>query len=628
MSTPISELHKAARDLASQGVPVFPCVPGTKTPATEHGFHEASADLQQIDAWWTENPKYNVAFCPHMVGLAVIDLDGDEGEEAWEDWQIENGYLPLTFTVRTPRGGRHLYYRGILPPTQSKLGKHVDTRGVGSYALVPPSVVGGHPYVLEDAREYAGLPDSVGEYLERLRRDRARAAVAELDLPENVSRARKLLRDYVKRGRVAIEGSMGNGTTFVTACEVMNLGVSPETALEIIDEIWNPACLPPWDKDELGVIIENASRYAQNDAGAWAVESAADTFGSAVDKLIAEDPSLATAQPIEDDEEPEDPFKPWTLAEMRARPRPSWLLPDLFPSNGLSVLYGPPGTFKSFLAVHWSCTLAALGQPVIYVAGEDSVGIQTRVDAWLEANGMAGEEIPLRIVENAPWVAQREQCEAFCKRLAKLRPALIVMDTLARAAIGLNENDTKDMMTFITAIDGIKKAMRCAMLVIHHSGKDESKGARGSGALTAGVDASFEVTRPHPGKPLVAVYARRQKACELRAEPWTFEAAKHGGQAIMRPMSVAKFHDQTSTEPKLQPVQVGAALNEMGAVGEDRGVTTQVLAAQLANMLAEQPGDEEKLKPGIARALGKRSGDKLQAYCKGSAPDLLWFAVP
>ena len=71
-----SKLHEAARKFAANGVPVFPCVPGDKAPASEHGFHDATTDLNIIDAWWTENPQYNVAFCPHQVGLAVIDPDG------------------------------------------------------------------------------------------------------------------------------------------------------------------------------------------------------------------------------------------------------------------------------------------------------------------------------------------------------------------------------------------------------------------------------------------------------------------------------------------------------------------------------------------------------------------------
>ncbi len=70
-----SELHQAALDYAAKGWPVFPCLPGTKKPATANGFKDASVDPAQIDAWWAENPDYNVALEAERAGLAIIDAD-------------------------------------------------------------------------------------------------------------------------------------------------------------------------------------------------------------------------------------------------------------------------------------------------------------------------------------------------------------------------------------------------------------------------------------------------------------------------------------------------------------------------------------------------------------------------
>lgn len=617
---PVSDLHAAALRFAEAGIPVFPCIPGTKVPATDHGFHEASTDPDQINRWWTEEPSLNVAFSPHQAGLGVIDIDGDEGEASWEKWQDDNARLPPTYTIRTPRGGRHLYYRGILPATQSKLGVHVDTRGVGSYALIPPSVVGAGKYTLEDSRSPVPLDPAVHEYLERLKREHVKAASADLDKPENIARARRLLTDYVARGHVAVEGQMGDNRTFVTACEVMNLGLNEETAFDLLCELWNPACVPPWDEEELEVKVANAARYCQNEAGAWAVGSSQDVFGSALDKLAPDDPA---------DDPPPLPkrrrFRPWSLAELRKRPPPDWLIPDLFPDKGVSMLYGPPGSFKSFLACRWSFELASLGVPVAYVAGEGATGVAQRIFA-LQTMSDVPDDIPLHVLDAAPWASDGDQVIEFVEELAALKPQLVVIDTLARAAVGMNENDAKDMGLFVAFLDAIKVRLNCAVLVIHHSGKDEGRGARGSNALQGAMDAAFEVKADKRTKS-VAVWCRRQKDAPEREEPWCFEGREVAGQMVLQPIKHADYVALTRVNDALAPKEIGALLRGMGAVGEDNGVSSHALAFELVNRgdpdLTEEAKDTLILRQ--TRVLGKLAQKSLEAYCIGSGATLTWF---
>ena len=129
-----SELHKAALEYAARGWPIFPCAEGLKVPATENGLKDATTDAAQIDAWWTENPNYNLAFEPERAGLAVIDADTYH-----ENCDIQSLNLPETFEVATPRGGTHYYYVGSAPTSvgdearpDKGLGPHIDTRGRGS----------------------------------------------------------------------------------------------------------------------------------------------------------------------------------------------------------------------------------------------------------------------------------------------------------------------------------------------------------------------------------------------------------------------------------------------------------------------------------------------------------------
>ncbi len=73
------ELLNAAIRYAEMGYRVFPCVPGGKAPLTDHGFHDASTDAEQIEGWWSRHPLANVGIATE--GLIVIDIDG--ATNAW-----------------------------------------------------------------------------------------------------------------------------------------------------------------------------------------------------------------------------------------------------------------------------------------------------------------------------------------------------------------------------------------------------------------------------------------------------------------------------------------------------------------------------------------------------------------
>lgn len=292
--------HQAASEYAASGRPIFPCLPHSKVPATPNGFHDATTDLNQIDAWWTENPEFNPASCPHLCGEAVVDLDGPDAEAAWLDLVLDHS-IPETYSVRTPRGGRHLYFAGSLPMTAWKnnpkrsLGPHIDTRGVGSYVLLPPSETEDGVYSVLEDRELADVPAWMQERLKPIA-TAVKASGVELDSASNIARARIRLRDLVARDDVAIEGKGGDNRTYQLATEILSLGLSPDKTLELIAEIWNPHCRPPWDYEALAEKVANAARYAQNEAGAFAVSSSAEAFGQQVARLEP----LTRLEPVKD----------------------------------------------------------------------------------------------------------------------------------------------------------------------------------------------------------------------------------------------------------------------------------------------------------------------------------------
>src|SRR5262245_62245314 len=154
MDSPRSDLAEAALRYAELGYRVFPCAPGTKEPLTKNGFHDATADVQQIEKWWTERPNANIGL--PTEGLVVIDVDRDDNPwlKSDPDRRLSLAAGPVSLT---PRTGFHYIFRQpagkVWSNTVRLLAPDVDTRANGGYIVLPPSV-------LEGGRAYRWAPSS------------------------------------------------------------------------------------------------------------------------------------------------------------------------------------------------------------------------------------------------------------------------------------------------------------------------------------------------------------------------------------------------------------------------------------------------------------------------------------
>ncbi|MER7521764.1 bifunctional DNA primase/polymerase [Microbacterium oxydans] len=139
-------LPLVARELARLDVPVFPCAPDGKRPIPERGFHEATTDAGQVEAWWRRQPGANLAVPTGAAsGVVVVDVDVHkvDGYAAFGR-AARSGLLsePLA-VVTTPTGGKHLYFPADPEHEQRswQVGRAgVDFRGDGGYIIVPPSL--------------------------------------------------------------------------------------------------------------------------------------------------------------------------------------------------------------------------------------------------------------------------------------------------------------------------------------------------------------------------------------------------------------------------------------------------------------------------------------------------------
>jgi hypothetical protein len=194
-------------------------------------------------------------------------------------------------------------------------------------------------------------------------------------------------------------------------------------------------------------------------------------------------------------------------SERKNRPPPEWLVRGLLTKSSLAGLYGPGGSYKSFIALDMAAAIAT-GQaqwggrnvthgPVVFISGEGSVepralAIETRgiqiTDNFAILDGInlddtdqlgeAVEDINTAVEQN--WGGQA--------------PVLIVVDTLARAAPGQDENSAKDMGRVVASCDGFRKLYGCCVLLVHHTPKG-GHDWRGSTAVWNALDTGLAVKR-------------------------------------------------------------------------------------------------------------------------------------
>ena len=219
--------------------------------------------------------------------------------------------------------------------------------------------------------------------------------------------------------------------------------------------------------------------------------------------------------------------------------RQDYILKHFLPAQSLCSIYGPSGSYKSFLAVSWACHIAAglswAGKKVspgavLYVVGEGGVGVPRRIRAWEQVHGKQADNLwlvnrpvfPVRESEVAEVLLAARQIESE----SGVPVRMVVIDTLARCFGGNDENDARDMGAFIEGCDVIKQKTGATVLVVHHSGKDEAKGARGSSSFRAALDAEFNVKREGEGSALILSCTKMKDSEEPERKAYDLSAVE------------------------------------------------------------------------------------------------------
>ena len=244
-------------------------------------------------------------------------------------------------------------------------------------------------------------------------------------------------------------------------------------------------------------------------------------------KMVSED-QVADVQPEDvaqvdavDGELVIEPFATMDRDAVFSMPPVEFLVDQLLTETGFSMMYGSPGTGKSFVAIDIALSIAhgiawqgfdAKPGAVLYIAGEGIGGFGKRWKAWEKHKAI--KSVPdMYLLPTAVNFRDKHdiaRLTATIKGLGK-QFKLVIVDTVARALLGGEENSSTDMGLFVKACDDIKGITGGALLAVHHAGKDSTKGARGSTALLGAVDTSILIGKLDD---VVSMKVEKQKDAE------------------------------------------------------------------------------------------------------------------
>lgn len=469
------DIQTEAHRLLDLGLVPVPAISNEKRPAMPwKGLQSSPPSHEQLDDLFTQHPRAD-GLGILTNGLVIIDVDmmEDGAPNPFLDDPNVAPHLKAAPAVQTPSGGTHFYFKApagaSLRNSTSLLAPRVDVRADGGFLMVPPSARGGKPYVwmldqplFVQVNELPELPKPI---LARLAPDPAPQA-------EPASNAEL---DPIHEGE-------RNNVLFRMACRWRRDGHFDREIMALLELHNRLRCTPQLRATELSAIARSASRYPTG-AQDLAVLGRVDEAG-----------------------------KPATLAvlsatEFKLIPPPKFVIEHVLPS-GVVVLYAAPGLGKSLLALAIGSSVAR-GTPlfgnedyqvscpgwVLFVLPEGVASWAGRVRAYDshhfhdDSPDMLFINDGINIYTDGGW----SLLEASIHELTGQRgipPAMIVVDTLAAATPGANENAIEDMGLVMSRLQSLAKA-GSNILLVHHSNKGGDY--RGHSAIKGSCDAMLKL---------------------------------------------------------------------------------------------------------------------------------------
>ena len=514
-----------ALQMVERGLPVFPVGENSKKPACRSWKETATLDVEKVKGFFEENPNlnYGVAVPDNTV---VIDVDineekgkhGDkvldelQGEEDLADWITDGS----TLTVSTPSGGMHLFLRveenvGNGHTFGKKSG--IDVRGSNrGFVVGAGSEIDGASYEITSDEDIKDAPAWVAQKLrvvgkERESKESLVLAGLELDTPEAIERGKLFVRS---RG-VAIEGLGGNNHLYETSCLLKDFGLSEDVCFRLLTSkvmengtSWNENCQPPFPEDQVRVVVRNAYRYGVNaiglglspldmtirtrkdgeEIGDVDIGGDFETAEEAMEKMQALEKQGLEAL-----------FFQGTSLLDRNETR-EYVIDNFLIAHGFTGLLAKRSTGKTIMMIDMALRIAcdmdwhgkdtAKDYCVVYLCGEDDLGLQEHINAWVVQHGVQPDDDRFAVMAGIVDLMKYEEVRKWTHFLVnhyRGRKVLLFFDTFQRATASGGQNEDKDMQLAIQHVEVMAKNLKGPAVVSFHPPKHDSSVVLGSSVI-------------------------------------------------------------------------------------------------------------------------------------------------
>ncbi len=213
--------------------------------------------------------------------------------------------------------------------------------------------------------------------------------------------------------------------------------------------------------------------------------------------------------------------------DMKPHLTDGYLVKGVLARKSIAAIVGSSGAGKTFLATNLALHIAGggpwhghrvAGGFVAYFALEGIVSAENRFAGLREHYGRLPPRIPLKLSGGPVNLRDPADVAAVIEFVNQgtaefgVPAAAVIMDTVARANAGGDENASADMGALIEGVDAIRIATGATVILVHHSGKDESRGARGHSSFHAALDTLIQVNGTS-GPRIVSVTKQRDGLC-------------------------------------------------------------------------------------------------------------------
>jgi putative DNA primase/helicase len=195
-------------------------------------------------------------------------------------------------------------------------------------------------------------------------------------------------------------------------------------------------------------------------------------------------------------------YQTHTATELKKLPRAKWRVPNIIPESGICTIFGPSASGKSFVSLGLAAAVANGSEwfgyetspcRVMYVVLENQGGIMQRIEAWEKHHGQDFPNDVIFMLEGFK-LNQKADLQRLLRTIKSNGPyGIVVIDTLHQAAHDFDENSAQAMGGLIDAAKAISDTTNGLIVLVHHTGKNESRGPRGSSSFFAALDCAIEL---------------------------------------------------------------------------------------------------------------------------------------